>query len=136
MGFIGPTLGRRGSAIASPPCRREASLPFHNHRVNEEMFFVVAVPVKFASVRTPTHPYRRHHRLSCRRKGPAPKSSIRDRELRYLGVSTRLSPDIAEYPDSGKFGVLAEFPPDQNGKPQKFSFLGRENLSVNYWDGE
>ena len=29
-------------------------------------------------------------------------------ELRYLADSTRYTPEIAEYPDSGKFGVPAE----------------------------
>jgi uncharacterized cupin superfamily protein len=27
------------------------------------------------------------------------------KDLRYLPASTKLSPEIAEYPDSGKFGV-------------------------------
>ncbi len=57
-------------------------------------------------------------------------------ELRYLAVSTKLSPEIAEYPDSGKFGVLAEYPPGPDGKPQTFRFVGREDLNVGYWEGE
>ena len=57
-------------------------------------------------------------------------------ELRYLAVSTKLSPEIAEYPDSGKFGVLAELPAGADGKPQRFVFVGRDNGSLNYWAGE
>ena len=40
--------------------------------------------------------------------------------------STKLSPEIAEYPDKGTFGVMTE----------DFRFLGKTNESKNYWDGE
>ena len=57
-------------------------------------------------------------------------------ELRYLAVSTKLSPELVEYPNSGKFGVLAELPASADGKPQRFIFVGRERQSLNYWEGE
>lgn len=57
-------------------------------------------------------------------------------ELRYLAVSTRLSPDIAEYPTTGKFGVLAEFPAGADGKPRGFRFVGRKSDSLDYREGE
>lgn len=50
-------------------------------------------------------------------------------------MSTKLSPEIGEYPDSGKFGVLAEFPAGPDGKPQMFRFIGRESLGIDYWEG-
>jgi uncharacterized cupin superfamily protein len=31
-------------------------------------------------------------------------------EMKYLAVGTSESPEIAEYPDSDKVGVLAQFP--------------------------
>jgi uncharacterized cupin superfamily protein len=57
-------------------------------------------------------------------------------ELRYLAVSTKLSPEIAEYPESGKFGVLAEYSAGADGKPQTFRFIGRQANSIDYWEGE
>ncbi len=57
-------------------------------------------------------------------------------ELRYLAVSTKLSPELVEYPDSGEFGVLAELPASAEGRPQRFIFIGRESQCLNYWDGE
>jgi len=57
-------------------------------------------------------------------------------ELKYLAVSTKQSPEIAEYPDSGKFGVLAEYGMNAEGKPQGFRFVGRAGLNVDYWEGE
>ena len=50
-------------------------------------------------------------------------------------MSTKLYPEIAEYPDSNKFGVLGEFPGD-GGKPEVFRFLGRAEESLGYYDGE
>ena len=47
-------------------------------------------------------------------------------ELVYLSISTKLSPEIAEYPDSGKFGVLSS----------DVRFLGKLDQSLDYWDGE
>ncbi|HXH71201.1 MAG TPA: hypothetical protein VNI58_00080 [Mariprofundaceae bacterium] len=57
-------------------------------------------------------------------------------ELKYLAVSTKMSPEIAEYPDSGKFGILADYPADESGKPQRFMFIGRAEQSGDYWEGE
>jgi len=57
-------------------------------------------------------------------------------ELRYLAVSTKFSPEVAEYPDSGKFGLLAEFPAEAGGKAERFLFVGRRNNSLDYWEGE
>lgn len=57
-------------------------------------------------------------------------------ELRYLAVSTEHSLEMAQYPDSGKFAVKAEFGIALDGTPQRFVFVGRETQSVDYWDGE
>ena len=57
-------------------------------------------------------------------------------ELKYLAVSTKLSPEIGEYPDSGKFGVLAEYPAGADNKPRGFRFIGRAEKSGDYWEGE
>ena len=35
-------------------------------------------------------------------------------ELKYLAVSTKLSPELCEYPDSGKFGVMADLVPGRD----------------------
>jgi uncharacterized cupin superfamily protein len=51
-------------------------------------------------------------------------------ELRFLAVSTKESLDIAEYPDTGKFGVLSEDP------DFPFRFVGRASSAADYWEGE
>lgn len=139
MGFIGPRLGAQKlgySLIAVPPGKR--AFPFHNHQVNEEMFFVLegAGEIRIGNERLPI---RAGDVIACPPGGKETAHQIINTgstELKYLGISTKLSPEIAEYPDSGKFGVLAEQAPAADGKPRSFRFVGRETLNVDYWEGE
>ena len=48
-----------------------------------------------------------------------------DAELRHLAVSTKISPELAEYPDSGKFGVLGE----------GFRYVGKAEGTPDYYEG-
>lgn len=114
------------------------AFPFHNHRVNEEMFLVLQGSGE-VRIGTQTHAIRQGDIIACPPGGPEAAHQIRNtgtEELRYLSVSTKLSPEIAEYPDTGKFGVLAEYPPGPDGKPQGFRYVGKPELAVGYWEGE
>lgn len=139
MGFIGPRIGAQKlgyNITAVPPGKR--AFPFHSHRVNEEMFFVLQGTGE-VRIGGSTYPIRSGDVLACPPGGKETAHQIINtgtEELRYLAVSTKLSPEIAEYPDSGKFGVLAELPAASDGKPQRFVFVGREGDSLNYWEGE
>lgn len=139
---MGPIASRLGAQklgynlTAVPPGKR--AFPFHSHRVNEEMFFVLegAGEVRIGGA---VHPIRAGDVIACPPGGPETAHQIVNTgtaELKYLAVSTRLYPEIAEYPDSGKFGVLAEYAAGPDGKPQWFRFIGRERLMVDYWEGE
>ena len=55
-----------------------------------------------------------------------------DAPLEYLSISTRESPEVVEYPDSGKY--LASAP--RNGDPYGFARMHREKDDLDYWDGE
>jgi uncharacterized cupin superfamily protein len=139
MGFIGPRVGAQKlgyNITAVPPGKR--AFPFHNHRANEEMFFVLQGSGE-ARIGESTYPIRAGDVIACPAGGKETAHQIINsgtEELRYLAVSTKLSPEIAEYPDSGKFGVLAELPPLADGKPTHFRFVGREGQSLDYWEGE
>ena len=55
--------------------------------------------------------------------------------LKYLSISTRESPEVVEYPDSGKYlamarGTLAD------GSVQVFDHVHRAGDELDYWDGE
>jgi len=139
MGLIAPRLGAQKlgyNLTAVPPGKR--AFPSHNHRVNEEMFFILegAGEVRIGDA---VYPIRPGDVIACPPGGKETAHQIVNTgstELKYLAVSTKLSPDIAEYPDSGKFGVLAEYGAGPDGKPQMFRFIGREGLNVPYWEGE
>jgi hypothetical protein len=46
------------------------------------------------------------------------------------------TPEICDYPDSGKFGVYAEAPPGTDGKPVFLYFMARQEMCLDYWAGE
>ena len=55
--------------------------------------------------------------------------------LTFLSISTKDSPEVVEYPDSGKYLATAAGPlPD--GSTQVFGRMHRETDDLDYWDGE
>jgi len=139
MGFIAPLVGAKQlgyNLTAVPPGKR--AFPFHNHRVNEEMVFVIEGTGE-VRIGAESYPLRSGDLIAFPAGGRETAHQIVNTgqvELRYLAVSTKLSPEIAEYPDSNKFGILAEYPPGKDGKPVGFRFVGRADLNVDYWEGE
>lgn len=129
IGDIGRRLGAKQlgyNVTAIPPGKR--AFPFHNHQVNEEMFYVIEGR---GEVRMGDAAYQicEGDVIACPAGGKETAHQIvntGDAELRVLAVSTTLEPDVCEYPDSGKFGVLSK----------SFRYLGRESVNSPYWDGE
>lgn len=136
MALIAPAIGAQKlgyNLTVVPPGRR--AFPLHSHRVNEEMFFVLGGAGE-VRIGPDSFPIRQGDIIACPPGGPETAHQIVNTgtaELRYLAVSTKVSPEIAEYPESGKFGVLGLFP-DQ-GDPS-FRFVGRMEGSLSYYDGE
>ena len=135
--FEGARFGQVGRKIGAqklgynvtvvPPGKR--AFPFHSHRVNEEMFFVLEGEGE-VRIGDKTYPIRKGDFIAHPPGGADTAHQIVNtsaNELRYLAVSTTHSPEIADYPDSKKFGV---------GTADGFRFLGRTDQSLNYWDGE
>lgn len=126
-----------GYNISSVPPGK-AAYPFHSHRVNEEMFLVLAGSGELR-IGDATYPLRDGDVVACPAGGPETAHQIRnngDQELRYLAVSTQLSPEICDYPDSRKFGVYAAMSPTEDGSPKFFYFMGRDGMTLDYWDDE
>jgi hypothetical protein len=44
--------------------------------------------------------------------------------------------EVAEYPDSGKFGVMAGRPPGAAPSQGAFWLVARKDAAVDYWEGE
>jgi uncharacterized cupin superfamily protein len=138
IGDIGRRLGAQKlgyNLTVVPPGR--CAFPFHNHRANEEMFFVLEGSGE-VRIGAATYPIRQGDVIAHPPGGPETAHQIvntSQAELKYLAVSTRISPEIAEYPDSGKFGVYAEYA-SVDGKATGFRFISRAGAGVNYYDGE
>jgi uncharacterized cupin superfamily protein len=113
----------------------KSGCPFHNHHVEEEAFIILSgngdyrfgterIPVKAGDVLgAPTGGPETAHQLI----------NTGDEPLVYIALSTKAKTEICEYPDSGKFMAKTII----GGKVLKrFSFVGREDTAVDYWDGE
>ncbi len=130
MGQIGAVIGAQKlgyNVTAVPPGRR--AFPLHNHRVNEEMFLVLEGEGELR-IGEERHAIKKGDVIACPPGGPETAHQIINTgsgELRYLAVSTKSYPEIAEYPDSKKFGVMGDW---------GFRFLSRAELSLGYYDGE
>src|ERR1700723_18186 len=138
-GVIGARIGARTlgyNITAVPPGKR--AWPFHNHPAKEEMFFVLqgSGEVRIGETR---YPIRAGDVIACPAGGKETAHQIINtgtQELRYLAVSTEHSLEMAQYPDSGKFAVKAEFGTAPDGTPQSLIFVSGEAQSVAFWDGE
>ena len=127
-------LGYRLIVVA--PGKR--SCPFHSHRNEEEMFFVLegSGELRYGNAR---HPLRAGDVVACPTGGPETAHQIINTgaaELRYLAVSTVEPVDICEYPDSGKFGAYADGMPGASDASSHFRHLGRIDDARDYWEGE
>ena len=130
LGSVGRKIGAQklGYNITVVPAGKRA-FPFHNHRVNEEMFFILEGEGE-VRIGDQTYPVQKGDFIACPSGGAeAAHQSVNTSktELRYLAVSTTQSPEIADYPDAEKFGVLSG---------DGFRFLGRVDQSLQYGDGE
>lgn len=138
IGFIGTAMGAQKlgyNLTEVAPGKR--AFPFHNHRVNEEMFFVLSGEGEIR-IGQDTHPIRRGDIVACPPGGPDSAHQIINtgtEVLKFLAVSTRHSPELVEYPDSGKFAILAELAGEDN-REQMFRFVGRKDMELDYWEGE
>ncbi len=112
--------------------------PRHNHTVNEEVFFVLEGKGEVI-IGPDRFPIRQGDFIASPPGGADTAHQIvntSDAELKYIALSTKLVPEMVEYPDSRKFG-FAGFVPDASGKPQLKRFIARDQATEKeYWEGE
>lgn len=140
LGAVGSRIGAQKlgyNVTIVPPGKR--AFPHHNHRVNEEMFFVLEGEGELR-IGAERHALRRGDVVACPPGGPELAHQIINTstttDLKYLAVSTMLSPEVVDYPDSGKFGMRLDLPDAAAGQPKVFRFVGRAGASLDYWEGE
>ena len=128
---VGTAARKLGASIDTvAPGKR--SCPYHLHHAQEEMFIVIEgsgtlrvagemLPLRVGDVVfVPPGPEYPHQIINT---SQAP--------LRYLSISTRESPEICEYPDSGKFFATAS-----TDGAEDFEALQRSGQNLDYWDQE
>ena len=117
----------------------KAAFPAHNHYGNEEMFFIIEGEGELR-IGEQRFPLRRGDVVACPPGGVETAHQIRNTasegELRYLAVSTAISPDLVEYPDSAKIGASHVLGRDAQGLPQMVRIMNRQTDNLDYWDGE
>ena len=126
---MGPLLGAKELGYSYdivPPGKR--SCPFHSHRGEEEMFFIVKGRglLRYGSE---SRPIRAGDVICCPTGGPETAHQIvndSDADLAYLSISTMLPAEICEYPDSNKVGAFAI----------GWRHMARAADAVDYWVGE
>jgi uncharacterized cupin superfamily protein len=138
IGEIGRRIGARKlgyNLTVVPPGHR--AWPFHSHRVNEEMFFVLEGE---GEVRIGQETFAiRKGDVIAHPPGDAGTAhqivNTSNAELKYLAISTMETPEICDYPDSGKFALM-NVEPGADGKPRFWRHAAREKDGIDYWDGE
>ncbi|MET0747631.1 MAG: cupin domain-containing protein [Rhizobium sp.] len=113
----------------------KSGCPFHNHHVEDEAFIILSgsgdyrfgaqrIAVKAGDV------------LGAPAGGPETAHQLINTgtvPLVYVALSTMAKTEICEYPDSGKFMAKTRV---GDAMVKRFSFVGREDSAVDYWDGE
>ena len=118
-----------------PPGKK--AFPYHAHRGNEEMFFILEGE---GSVRIDgeTHTIRKGDFISLPPGRDSAHQIINDSTapLRYLAVSTLESPEVIEYPDTGKIGATVGKGGGRPPAPDSIRHFSRVSDAVDYWEGE
>ena len=126
------TAARKLGASVDTVAPGMRSCPYHCHHAAEEMFIVIegCGTLRVAGEMLPL----RSGDVVFIPPGPEYPHQIinpSDAPLKYLSISTRESPEIVEYPDSGKY--LAEA---SSGSVRTFDMVQHRRDSVDYWDDE
>jgi len=103
--------------------------PYHTHHANEEWLIVLrGIP----TLRTPGGEQElQEGDVVCFPRGKDGLHQVRnatDAPIRVLMLSSRIMPDIVEYPDSGKVGARSV--------AGERLLLSRPGPILDYWDGE
>ena len=126
------TAARKLGASVDTLAPGKVGCPYHLHHAQEEMFVVLEgegtlrVAGELLPLRTgdvvfiPAGPEYPHQLVNT---SAAP--------MKYLSISTQETPEICEYPDSGKFLAAAK-----DGTASTFGVIHAKTESLDYWEGE
>ncbi len=119
-----------------PPGKR--GYPYHNHRANEEMFYIIEGTGTYR-FGTKEYSLKRGDLVSAPAGGKdTAHQIINDSEspLKYLAISTMKHPDVIEYPETGKLGIVAGKAPGEKDRKDQLIHFSMLKEGVEYWEGE
>jgi uncharacterized cupin superfamily protein len=130
---IGPLLGAKDlgySYDVVPPGK--ISCPFHSHRAEEEMFYIVKGhgTLRYGAE---TRKVRAGDFICCPTGGPETAHQLVNdstEELAYISVSTMMPAEVCEYPDSRKIGAFG------GTAPSRLRHMTQAEANVDYWKDE
>lgn len=129
---VGPLVGAKDlgySYDVVQPGKR--SCPFHSHRAEEEMFFIVR-GTGLLRYGAETRRIRAGDIICCPVGGPETAHQIVNdsgAELAYLSISTMMPAEICEYPDSKKIGAFG-------AGEKRLRHMTHAAAGVDYWKDE
>lgn len=136
---LGPLIGARDLGVMymeTPPGKR--AFPFHAHHANEEMFIVLEGEGTYRFGKA-EHAIRAGDVCAAPTGGAETAHQIINTgssTLRYLSLSTMRDPEVAEYPDSGMYGVYSYGCGDDEAQPPRLRQMLRVEDGRDYWEGE
>jgi uncharacterized cupin superfamily protein len=130
-------LARSGSKLGMSVYEllpRQTQCPYHFHHGNEELILVLRGR---PTLRTPDgerelEPGDAVH-FPTGAEGAHQVVNRTDEPARYVVAAAHVSPEIVEYPDSGKFAAMAR---SQSQRGQPLGTIHRLDDEVDYFDGE
>ena len=130
---IGPLVGAKDLGYSYDVVQPgKVSCPFHSHRAEEEMFFIVKGEgtLRYGAE---SRKVRAGDFICCPAGGPATAHQIVNdsaAELAYISVSTMMPAEVCEYPDSGKIGAFG------GSGESRLRHMTMAAAGVDYWKGE
>ena len=110
---------------------------YHNHLANDEMFVILegTGTYRFGGQE---YPVKAGDICGAPRGGPETAHQLINTGtgvLKYLGISTKIDPEVVEYPDSGKYAALAMWP-GEDFRSAHLRAIHRADSQLDYFDGE
>ena len=139
IGSFGRAIGSTGiGAMLHVVEPGKKAFPFHAHHMTQELFVIMEGEgtYRFGSE---SYPVKAGDVLAAPTGGPEVAHQIINTgsmTLKYIGISANPGGvgDVVEYPDSNKFAVSSRF--DWATGKGGVRYIGRQENSLDYWDGE
>ncbi len=113
------------------------AFPFHCHYANEEAILIISGKgtVRIGSEETPIVK-NDYIALPSGAEYAHQVINTSSEALEYLCISTMIDPEVMEYPDSKKIGIMTESPPGGDKKSSSYKAFFQKNTDVPYYEDE